>query len=102
MASTIARKSSSDKVCKESFSISYTFFGVNSLEAVAYLEEKRMVDAVRGKLEAEMEELKETKEKLEKSYKRAEELKAEESLLEDTPQLSVPTYTDYTLHTHSV
>ena len=51
-------------------------------KAAAYLEEKNMVDAARGKLEAEMEELKETKEKLEKSYKRAGELKAEKSLLE--------------------
>ena len=51
-------------------------------KATAYLEEKRMVDSVRGKLEAEMDELGETKERLEESYRRAEALKAEKSLLE--------------------
>ncbi|MXP78540.1 TIGR02680 family protein [Lachnospiraceae bacterium WCA-9-b2] len=51
-------------------------------KAIAYLEEKAMVDAARGKLEAETDELKETKEKLEKSYRRAGELKGEKSLLE--------------------
>lgn len=51
-------------------------------KAAAYLEEKRMVDAARGKLEAEIDELKETKEKLEESYKRINALKAERSLLE--------------------
>ena len=43
-------------------------------KATAYLEEKEMVDAVRGKLEAEIDELEETKEKLEESYRRAEAL----------------------------
>lgn len=51
-------------------------------KATAYLEEKEMVDAVRGKLEAEIDELEETKEKLEESYRRAEALEAEKSLLE--------------------
>ena len=51
-------------------------------KATAYLEEKETVDAARGKLEAEMDELKETKEKLGESYRRAQALKAEKSLLE--------------------
>lgn len=51
-------------------------------KATAYLEEKETVDAARGKLEAEMDELKETKEKLKESYGRAQALKAEKSLLE--------------------
>lgn len=51
-------------------------------KAVAYLEEKGMVDAARGKLEAEIDELEETTEKLEESYRRINALKAERSLLE--------------------
>ena len=54
----------------------------DSLQTLSDEDLRAMVDAARGKLEAEMEELKETKEKLEKSYKRAGELKAEKSLLE--------------------
>lgn len=51
-------------------------------KAIAYLEEKRMVDAARGKLEAETDELEETKVRLEESYGRAEALRAEKGLLE--------------------
>lgn len=51
-------------------------------KAIAYLEEKRMVDAARGKLEAETDELEETKVRLEESYGRAEALSAEKGLLE--------------------
>ena len=51
-------------------------------KATAYLEEKRMVDAAREKLEAETDELEETKERLEKSYGHAEALRAEKGLLE--------------------
>lgn len=51
-------------------------------KATAYLEEKKMVDAARGKLEAETNELEETKERLEESYGQAEALRAEKGLLE--------------------
>ena len=51
-------------------------------KAAAYLEEKRMADTARGRLEADIGELNETREKLEDSYKRAGALKAEKSLLE--------------------
>ncbi len=51
-------------------------------KAAAYLEEKGLVDEARKRLEAETDELRETREKLEKSYERKTELKAEKSLLE--------------------
>ncbi len=51
-------------------------------KAAAYLEEKRLVDEARRRLEAEIDELKEKREKLEKSYLRSAELKKEKSLLQ--------------------
>lgn len=46
-------------------------------KAAAYLEEKGLVDEARGRLEAQTDELRETKEKLEESYRKITELKAE-------------------------
>ncbi len=51
-------------------------------KAAAYLEEKELVDEARGRLEAETEELKETREKLEDAYRKSVELKEKKSLLE--------------------
>ncbi len=51
-------------------------------KAAAYLEEKGLVDEARGRLEAQTDELRETKEKLEESYRKITELKAKKSLLE--------------------
>ena len=51
-------------------------------KAAAYLKEKGLADEARERLEAEADELKETRERLEESYKRGIELKKEKSLLE--------------------